>query len=581
MIENEKKSNFLIAKEKADQVDSEIIQTLQDGESFRVEAGAGSGKTYSLNKVIEWIQTNKWKEYVQNKQSVICITYTNAAVDVIKERLTNDSFIVPSTIHSFAWNSIKQYQSELVRLIKGDPLFKNTEGDFDDISSVNYTLGNRYKENGVQYLYHNDVLHLFCKLLDNSKFRRIFASKYPLILIDEYQDSNKKIVDKFIEYFISKNKGPQFGFFGDAWQTIYQSNNACGKIEHRNIKEIKKNTNFRCAPNIVYFLNKIRPELPQDSAIDNFDGEIIVVHCNDFTGERRDDRYYKGDLPVDELKIRLDKINDKIKNSTPTEETTKVLMLTHKLLAQQQGYSKLLEVLDDGLRDKQDIFLLYFMNIVEPIYEALNKSNMQLLFDTLGVRNYPITKKSDKLKWKNLKIDLEEARRKRAIDFLNVIYESKLIPVPPKVEVYLNFYKDNIEIQYGSNTTLKEFLELEYSQFVSAINFLYPDSDFSTEHGVKGEEYDNVIFVISKGWNQYQFEKYIPMITGDERIPTGKDNAFERNRNLFYVCCSRSKKRLIFFVTVQMEPYLYSFFQKCIGKKNIFTYKEYLDNYGL
>lgn len=581
MIENEKKSNFLIAKEKADQVDSEIIQTLQDGESFRVEAGAGSGKTYSLNKVIEWIQTNKWKEYVQNKQSVICITYTNAAVDVIKERLTNDSFIVPSTIHSFAWNSIKQYQSELVRLIKGDPLFKNTEGDFDDISSVNYTLGNRYKENGVQYLYYNDVLHLFCKLLDNSKFRRIFASKYPLILIDEYQDSNKKIVDKFIEYFISKNKGPQFGFFGDAWQTIYQSNNACGKIEHRNIKEIKKNTNFRCAPNIVYFLNKISPELPQDSAIDNFDGEIIVVHCNDFTGERRDDRYYKGDLPVDELKIRLDKINDKIKNSTPTEETTKVLMLTHKLLAQQQGYSKLLEVLDDGLRDKQDIFLLYFMNIVEPIYEALNKSNMQLLFDTLGVRNYPITKKSDKLKWKNLKIDLEEARRKRAIDVLNVIYESKLIPVPPKVEVYLNFYKDNIEIQYGSNTTLKEFLELEYSQFVSAINFLYPDSDFSTEHGVKGEEYDNVIFVISKGWNQYQFEKYIPMITGDERIPTGKDNAFERNRNLFYVCCSRSKKRLIFFVTVQMEPYLYSFFQKCIGKKNIFTYKEYLDNYGL
>lgn len=147
--------------------------------------------------------------------------------------------------------------------------------------------------------------------------------------------------------------------------------------------------------------------------------------------------------------------------------------------------------------------------------------------------------------------------------------------------IYLNFYKDNIEIQYGSNTTLKEFLELEYSQFLSAINFLYPDSDFSTEHGVKGEEYDNVIFVISKGWNQYQFEKYIPMITGDERIPTGKDNAFERNRNLFYVCCSRSKKRLIFFVTVQMEPYLYSFFQKYIGKKNIFTYKEYLDNYGL
>ena len=40
---------------------------------------------------------------------MVCITYTNAAVDVIAERLAKDSFILPSTIHSFAWNAIKQY----------------------------------------------------------------------------------------------------------------------------------------------------------------------------------------------------------------------------------------------------------------------------------------------------------------------------------------------------------------------------------------------------------------------------------------------------------------------------------------
>lgn len=46
----------------------------------------------------------------QKNQHVVCITYTNAAVDVISGRLANDSFIIPSTIHSFAWNAIKQYQ---------------------------------------------------------------------------------------------------------------------------------------------------------------------------------------------------------------------------------------------------------------------------------------------------------------------------------------------------------------------------------------------------------------------------------------------------------------------------------------
>ena len=70
-------SNYDIAKAEADRVDEQIIAVLKAGHSFRVEAGAGSGKTYSLNRVIEWIQANKWKDYHRKKQNVICITYTN------------------------------------------------------------------------------------------------------------------------------------------------------------------------------------------------------------------------------------------------------------------------------------------------------------------------------------------------------------------------------------------------------------------------------------------------------------------------------------------------------------------------
>ena len=73
------------------------------------------------------------------------------------------------------------------------------------------------------YLHHSDVITLFSIMLDSSKFRSVFANKFPLILIDEYQDSFKMITDKFVEYFISNRVGPQFGLFGDAWQTIYQS----------------------------------------------------------------------------------------------------------------------------------------------------------------------------------------------------------------------------------------------------------------------------------------------------------------------------------------------------------------------
>lgn len=123
-----------------------------------------------------------------------------------------------------------------------------------DDSKIKYDAqGSDVKEinDGIQYLYHDDVLKLFCLLLDNAKFRRVFADKYPLILIDEYQDSYKPIIDRFVDYFIAKGIGPQFGFFGDAWQTIYQSNKACDAIEHDNIDVIKKSSNFRSSPRIV------------------------------------------------------------------------------------------------------------------------------------------------------------------------------------------------------------------------------------------------------------------------------------------------------------------------------------------
>ena len=106
-------------------------------------------------------------------------------------------------------------------------------------------------------------------------------------------------------------------------------------------------------------------------------------------------------------------------------------MITHKVLATQQGYEKLLDILNDGLRDKEDPFLLFFMETVEPIYHALNTSDIPLLFDTLGIKRYPITKKAEKNKWKELQRQLDEARKKRAIDVFEIINRTKLIPYHP------------------------------------------------------------------------------------------------------------------------------------------------------
>ena len=256
------------------------------------------------------------------------------------------------------------------------------------------------------------------------------------------------------------------------------------------------------------------------------------------------------------------------------EENIKILMITHKVLAAHQGYDKLLNIIDDGLKEKEDPFLLFYMNSVEPIYTALKTSNMQLLFDALGIKRYPINQKSEKQYWKQLELQLESARTKRSIDVMDTIIESRLVPVPPHIREYYSLYRQSPDSSY-CNTTIKDFLELDYSQFLAAIDFLYPEAEFSTEHGVKGEEYDNIIFVIGKGWNQYQFEIYAPMIKNG--VPAGKEASFIRNRNLFYVCCSRPKKRLFLFVTIPVDAIFREFLDNLVGKDNIITYYEFIN----
>ena len=142
--------------------------------------------------------------------------------------------------------------------------------------------------------------------------------------------------------------------------------------------------------------------------------------------------------------------------------------------------------------------------------------------------------------------------------------------------MYKPYYTSVPELMYD-NITIKEFLDIDYNQFLTEISFLHPESEIFPEHVVNGEEYDNVVFVISKGWYQYQFDIYAPMISGTAPIPKGKEAAFVRNRNLFYVCCSRPKKRLFIFVTIPVNGAFESFLTNLVGEENILTYSEFVN----
>ena len=62
-----------------------------------------------------------------------------------------------------------------------------------------------------------------------------------------------------------------------------------------------------------------------------------------------------------------------------------------------------------------------------------------------------------------------------------------------------------------------------------------------------------MIVVVGRGWNLYNFNEMLELAQNVERIPANKQEAFERNRNLFYVACSRPKKRLALLFTQKLS----------------------------
>lgn len=101
---------------KEQQIIDRIGQCIDDEFSWIFNAGTGSGKTYALVQSLKMLLDKKGPQFYIHGQKVLCITYTNAAADEIKERLGNTPLVLVSTIHERMWEIIGPYKDQLMKL---------------------------------------------------------------------------------------------------------------------------------------------------------------------------------------------------------------------------------------------------------------------------------------------------------------------------------------------------------------------------------------------------------------------------------------------------------------------------------
>ena len=558
-----------------------IFDAIERGQNFLLEAGAGAGKTYSLVKALQYLIEKKGVDLLRNNQQVACITYTNIASDEIKSRTDGHPAVLSSTIHAFCWSLIRDFQSVLREQLPTNPKWveRLAEAKVAEIGSrrIDYELGYpSIKEKSV-LLSHNDVIALTAALMEKPKFRDLFASRHPILFIDEYQDTNEKFAEAIKTHLLGAGKPPLVGFFGDHWQKIY--GDGCGRIEHPSLKVIGKGANFRSAPIIVDVLNRMRPELKQAPKDPKGPGSIAVYHTNDWTGMRRTDGHWKGDLPPEEshkhLEVLMKTLTKDGWDFDPSK--TKILMLTHNVLAREQGYSGIVEALDgrsERFFKKEDLHIKFLVETIEPACAAYEGKRFGELFDVLGGGPPAISSHADKASWAK---DFDVLMKLRDTGTIGAVIDhvrkAKRPGLPEEVErKEARLSRPAAELkpeEVESVERLRALRNVPYREVISLAHFIDEKTPFATKHGVKGAEFENVLVVVGRGWNMYDFNQLLEWAgTG---IPVDKQDSFERNRNLFYVACSRPKKRLALFFTQKLSIQAMATLDKWFGAATIHT----------
>lgn len=566
------------AAQAADRALTSIYGCIEQHQSFLLEAGAGAGKTYSLIKALGYLVDKQGTDLLRRHQQIACITYTNVASKEIRSRTDGHPAILSSTIHAFCWSLIKDFQPHLREKLPEVPRWAERLQEVGGIGTrrIDYELGypTAKKEENI-LLGHNDVLALTVALMGQDKFRNLFKARYPIVFIDEYQDTNKELVEVLKKYFLDTGDGPLIGFFGDHWQKIYDD--GCGKIEHHNLVVIDKGANFRSVSTIVSALNKMRPELPQDVTDPKAEGSVAIYHTNQWQGVRLTGAHWKDDLPHEVAHGCLEALIAQLTTGgwDFSPDKTRILMLTHNVLANEQGYSGIAEVFtgeNEAFIKKEDHHIAFLLDTVEPVCIAYENKRFGEMFATLGGRTPTIHSHADKIAWAWDMDTLLELRATGTIgDVLNHLRRTERLRLPDAVE------RKERELEQSANSSvtgesaqlLEKLRNVSYQEVIALSQFVDEKTPFATQHGIKGAEFENVLVVVGRGWSKYNFNQYLEWDGAMEGVPTDKREVFERNRNLFYVVCSRPKTRLAILFTQKLSDKAIATLSKWFGQSGI------------
>ncbi|GAA1605093.1 hypothetical protein GCM10009789_68810 [Kribbella sancticallisti] len=569
--------------------DEELQQILADPEisGFTMIAGAGSGKTTSLVKALHHVISTRGAQFLANRQQIACITYTEIARQEIEDDLAKSPIAHVSTIHSFLWTLVEPFQGDIRGWLDEngraalaeledkyanpgsrtqqktlDALKRRIErrrdglAKMDKVEKFQFGVATSYGEGIVGYA---DVLKMVPELiLAKPLFGKLIARRYPFVFVDESQDTFKSVVDCLRHVAVTQKAHFCLGFFGDPVQKIYST--GIGAIAPEDgWRRVEKPENFRSPLRVLEVINSIRADadgleqvsgLPADR---QREGEVT---------------YFVFPLGTDRNAL-LQKARGWLEQHSGIgawhcEKDTKTLVITHRMAAGRLGFQALYDAfhgtrLQEGFTEGNAWPLTPFLSTLLPLVEAANSNRAELLprlrksspllrpenVDETTVRPTLATLAAGVDELVKTVADGGPGSVRKAF---SVAHERSLVELDDRLLQVLT--EEPPESEDDEDQMLTALMQCDVAELEGYARYIGNDSPYSTQQGVKGAEYKDVIVVLDDDEGrhfQFSYNKYLGLENlskTESARGADEETSIDRTRRLLYVCASRATRAL-------------------------------------
>jgi DNA helicase-2/ATP-dependent DNA helicase PcrA len=592
-----------------DHADDQISASLDldNPVSFFLFADAGSGKTRSLVIALKCLSEKSGKRLRLYGHRVGVITYTNAACDEITRRLEFDPLVEVKTIHSFIWSLISGLHPDIKQWLRTNLAVEIDEleeqqrkgragtkaalvreeaikakqkrlADLDRIRRFTYNPSGDNR--GRDSLNHAEVIKIGADFLTRKPLmQRILIAKFPVLLIDESQDTNKLLMEAFLKLQREYRERFCLGLFGDVMQRIYADGKEdLGQELPSDWARPTKKLNHRCPRRIIKLINKIRSSVDGHEQVARSDSEegtvrlfILRTDTVDKKGAERRAAEKMASVTGDQL--------------WASEADIKTLTLEHHMAARRMGFLEMFGALDrieslrTGLRDGSLPGLRFFSQLLLPLLRAKERGDDFAVAAVVRKESPLLSKATLKSAGTDQRTKIQDTRtaveelmslwsdngNPRFLDVLDCVSRTGLFEVPETLRPFAaREERIRKEAQDGrmlpgddeeqSDAVLDawdKFLQAPFGEIEPYDQYVSGRAAFETHQGVKGLEFQRVMVIMdddeARGF-MFNYEKLFGAKDKSkadlENEREGKDSSIDRTRRLFYVTCSRARKSL-------------------------------------